>query len=337
MIEDDSIFVRALFRPLSIPGSGLGLFKIFYPAQKDNSEMENNLGLFPANKKYSPYPVVLLLNGVNCNPNGYQWLAEGLTRQGYLVVSFHLVSQILPEVDGLSPGMDFRALTPDVVGTRPSCPTISATIDLLHDLNQSGPLQNLIDTDTLFLGGHSGGGSMALLNANPKWFPQVKGVFTYAAHSGASVMLGYPKGTVLPLSDDIPMLLMGGTQDGVISYSTRRYGSENPDPALMIRRTFQEALPVSSSSPSSYFVLLKGANHFSIVDQIDTTTARSFLDQPEQADPTELRKLLIKLILYFLTGIRQSDSVALHTFLQRQHPLIEESLLSRTNASVRKQ
>jgi len=332
MIFEEKTIVRALFHPLSIPESGTGLFTIFYPARANGSEQQMNMGMFPAQEERAPYPVVLLLNGVNCSPNNYQWLAEELVLQGYLVLSFHMVSEIMPGTCGLSPGMDFKALMPNVVGTRPSCPTIQVAIDLIQQLNETGPLEGLINTDMLFLGGHSGGGSMALLNANPDWFPQIKGAFSYAAHSGASVILGYPKGTVLPLNNTVPILLLGGSKDGVISASSRRYGSEKNDPATMIRRTFVEALNHKENAPASYFILLSGANHFSITKNTDSTAARAFLDFPEEGNSEEIRIRLLKLILAFLSESSRGQQGALSSLVKEESFAIEEFLCTQDYA-----
>jgi len=148
---------------------------------------------------------------------------------------------------------------------------------------------------------------MALLNARNDWFPQLKGVFTYASHTGASTMLGYPPQTVLPIQGDVPVLLLGGTEDGVIASSAKRYGGGEGDPVSTIQRTLELASP--NSNHPHHMVILDGANHFSIVDKVDTTMARNFLDRAEKWDANSGRSFILQLIHAFLTeyGLATGD------------------------------
>ena len=155
MSHSDSL-VRAIFRSFPTKGGGSVFFKVLYPAKAVGDKMENSLGLFRGDTTRAPFPCVLFLNGMNCSPHGYQWLAERLVSQGYVVLLPFRVSDILPGVEGLNPGIDFDALRPDIVGTKPSCPAIEEAFQLLELLNKDGVLKDCIDKDSLFVGGGRG-------------------------------------------------------------------------------------------------------------------------------------------------------------------------------------
>ena len=79
---------------------------------------------------------------------------------------------------------------------------------------------------------------MALENAEPRFFPQVVAAFTYGAHSAAATQLGFEPDTILPLPDSVPLLLLGGTRDGVIAAITGLYGLSTQDHTRSMIRNF---------------------------------------------------------------------------------------------------
>ncbi|WP_141398455.1 MULTISPECIES: hypothetical protein [Microbulbifer] len=60
---------------------------------------------------------------------------------------------------------------------------------------------------------------MALLNANPDWFPALRAVFAYGARTGAPTALDWPEETLLPISPGVLLLMIGGEKDGCIAHS----------------------------------------------------------------------------------------------------------------------
>ncbi|WP_309742427.1 hypothetical protein [Chamaesiphon sp. OTE_8_metabat_110] len=56
---------------------------------------------------------------------------------------------------------------------------------------------------------------IAIASANPHFYPQVVAAFAYGAHTAAIGQLGYAPRRILPISDALPILLIGGTCDGV--------------------------------------------------------------------------------------------------------------------------
>ncbi len=293
--------VRALYRAAKIPAApapydALSL-KVYYPALAPDSPEARNTGLVPADATAAPFPVVIILPGINVGPEAYQWLAVELAQSGLVVVTYAWIAEDLPGSISLTPGIDLARLRPDSFGSAPTASALPALLAELDQLQAAGVLAGLLDLNHIILGGHSAGGTIALQNANPVWFPQVRAAFSYAGHTMASTLLGWPPGTVLPLAADCPLLLLGGTQDGVIAASSRRYEAE-ASPTLALERTFDEAM--TGGRGHDFFILLEGANHFTLAYPADPTTGRPFLDWPPTRPEAELRALLAEIIRRFI-------------------------------------
>jgi dienelactone hydrolase len=299
--------VRAIFRSVRIPGliapNDTAHLKIHYPAVLTGSDMERNTGLLPA-ANTGPWPIVILLPGINVGPEGLGWLAHSLCNKGIVVVTYSLIGEELAGQVSLTPGIDILSLTPDAYGTRPSGLTLGPIIADLEACNQAGVLTGCLDLSKIILGGHSAGGTVALLNANPDWFPGVSGAFAYGAHTAAATMLGHPKGTMNAISPQVSVLIMGGTQDGVIAESAARYGDPEGDATGRVIATFEQA--VSRNQGDCTLAIIKGANHFSIIHPRDPSTGREFLDREETSDGAQ--EVVRDLILAFV-----ADTFSLQT------------------------
>lgn len=309
---------RALFRACAIPGAGepydRAALKIHYPALPDDGEEQRNAGVVPADNEGAPYPIVLIMPGINVGPESYAWLARILALRGMIVVTYTMIAEEMPGYVSLTPGLDLGAITPDTYGKQPSGTAIAAILGAVGQENEAGVLQGRIDTDSVILAGHSGGGSVALFNANPEWFPSVKGAFAYGAHSGASTMLGFADNTTLELPGDVPLMLIGGTRDGVIAHSAHRYGEGDvPDRVV---ETFEKGF--TSNREDSYLVEIAGANHFSIAWPQDESTGRSFLDEPEEGDGEAIRALLAELAVAFIEGTLAGATNRMPHFAEHQ-------------------
>lgn len=320
--------VRAFFEAAKVEGAQLPYdaihLKIFYPARMSGSDLEKDRGIVPAEPQQAPFPVVIFFNGFNCDAQLYQWLAVKLAQRGLVVVSFNWISENFPGVISLTPGIDIAAGKSTTYGTDPTASALPTLLDKLENLQTKGILAGMLDLQRVILGGHSAGGKVAIENANPRFFPQVSASFAYGAHSAGAVMFGYAAGTILPLPDSLPMLLIGGTCDGVIANSSYRYGINPGDATTSVVRTFQEA--ISGGRNDSYLVLLEGANHFSIADNFDSTTGRPFLDFPATKSPENLRSLMAEIIGLFIdthVRYRPEASLMLHQLLNVTNPLIK--------------
>lgn len=327
--------VRAFFRAVQEKGAQSPYdsitLKITYPAQPTGSAEEKNSGVVAADRSHAPFPVVIFMPGINVEPSGYQWLASALAAKGMVVVTYSWIAEEMPGYISLTPGVDLTAVTPTTYGTLPTCPAIRPILTELANLNtpQSArhvphaPLTGLLDLNNIILGGHSAGGTMALQNVNPDWFPQIKAGFSYAGHTMASTMLGFAAGTILPISSERPLLILGGTNDGVIAASAQRYELANASPTLAVEQTFSEG--ISKGQQDKYLVIIDGANHFSCVYPVDETTGRPFLDHPTTQPDTRIRAELVTLISFFIDGhVRGNPQsrIALKQHLNTGNPLI---------------
>ncbi|HEY9767205.1 MAG TPA: dienelactone hydrolase [Coleofasciculaceae cyanobacterium] len=229
----------------------------------------------------------------------YEWLALKLAARGLVIVLFNWLAENIPGNISLTPGVNFAALSPDVYGTIPSASALPTLLAELEHLNTFGVLAGLLDLQKIILGGHSAGGRIALENANTQLFSQVAAAFSYGAHSAAPIQLGYNRATILALPSSAPMLLIGGTCDGVIANNSRIYGiDEWQTAATPVVRTFEEA--ISREQGDAYLVLLEGANHFSIVDRLDSTLKVTALDLPTTQSPERIRSVIAEIVSLFI-------------------------------------
>ena len=134
--------VCALFRAAKVvtfqPPYDTIQLKVFDPARMSGSEQERNLGVVPADPQLSPFPVVIFFNGINCGPELYQWLAVQLAQRGLVVVTFALVSEFVPGMVGLTPGVDIAMCTPATYGTGPTASALPALLAELEHLGGTG-------------------------------------------------------------------------------------------------------------------------------------------------------------------------------------------------------
>ncbi|MBP8001570.1 MAG: dienelactone hydrolase [Chloroflexi bacterium] len=320
--------VRALYRQTKLenipaPYDTLTL-KVFYPARLGDTAEERNAGIIPADTAMAPFPVLIFMPEVNCGPESYQWLAEQLARRGIVTITYSYIAEDIPGTVSLTPGMNIQALRPQIYGTLPSSAILPALLQTLAQLQVRGVLAGLLRLDSLILGGHAAGGTLALQNANRQWFPQVAAAFSYAAHTKAPTMLGYAADTILPLSGDVPLLIMGGTRDGVIAGSVGRYEQSQTHNWEPLERTFREGVPDCGRNDIS-LLILEGANHYLPCHPQDKTTGRPFLDLPADENEVALRYLLGDAIEFFIEGVVLDNAAAQERFNQlitEANPLI---------------
>ncbi|MBD2102545.1 dienelactone hydrolase [Leptolyngbya sp. FACHB-261] len=319
--------VRAFFRAATVedaapPYNNIQL-KVFYPAQLTGSDQEQDMGIVPGDSQQAPFKVVIFFNGINCGPELYQWLAVKLAERGLVVITFSWVAENLPGMVSLTPGVAINMLTPAMYGKAPTASALPTLLRELERLQSEGVLAGLLDLNGVILGGHSAGGRVAVESADSRFFPPVVAAFAYGAHTAAITQLGYEAGKILSLPDSLPLLLIGGTRDGVIANSSHRYGAIWEEATTPVKRTFQEAIVGGRSD--SYLLLLEGANHFSIADPFDLTTGRPFLDFPATQSEEQLRNLMAEAIGVFIDAHVRCETTALEFLSQllvSNNPLI---------------
>lgn len=266
---------------------------LFYPADPRDLPGAKLTGILPISSP-GRLPAVVIMPGINVTPDSYRWMASELAAAGFVVAVYSLVEDLGPLGHGITPGFDLAALTPEELGTRPSASVLGDVIDLVI----ADPLLGAhVDPDRLALGGHSAGGTMALQNAQPAWFPGIRAAFAYAGHTMAATRLGYGEAAIMPIPSATPLLLLSGANDGVIAASRDRYRSGD-GPHDPVRSTFEEA--VSTDSGGCWFVELADGTHFTPCHPIDDTSGRSFLDPHDPPRQAETRRLLADLLRAFL-------------------------------------
>ena len=287
--------VRAIYRAAKVPGrpapyDNMAL-KLHYPARYGDSFEERDTGFVPPDASLGPFPVVIFMPGINISPESYGWLATRLARAGFLTVAYSWITIEMADRVSLSPGVDVDSLRREAYGRTPSCPPLPAILEDLAAVAKRGLLAGHVDLDRVVLGGHSAGGSMALLNANRRWFPAVRGAFAYGAHTAGNVGLGWPEDSFMPLSGELPLLLMGGSRDGVIAASGHRYGQRDAASAsAAVERTFATAVP--GERGDRYLLIAEGANHFAFAWPRDKTTGRAYLDGKAAGSKRKMRRYL---------------------------------------------
>jgi dienelactone hydrolase len=310
MTEAAHTIVRALHGAALIHGVdplvGSIHYRIFHPALFTNSAAERQTGILSPLTDQAPWPVVVILGGINVNTDGYRWFAERCAASGIAAVLYSHIGTITPGEVGLSPGIDLDALRPDTFGTRPSCTTLAALLEAIARENETGRLAGLLDCTSIGLLGHSAGGTVALLNANPEWFPGVAAVASFAAHTMPAAILGHPEGTVLPVHPGVAALILNAGRDEVIEASIGRYvraDGSNPTDHHPVLATFRHAVTAQGSA----LVTLRDARHLTLCDPVDTTTARGFLEGPDPHG-AEHRDCIARLLLSFFGTQLQGPS-----------------------------
>ena len=303
--------VRAVHTACTVPGNeppyDTAHVKVFYPAAPTGDQAERMTGVVAADTAGAPYPVVVFFNGINVSADSYRWLAVALAERGFVTALFTFVEEVFGTGVAVSPGIDVGVLKPDTFGTAPCGTALQPVLDALAKL--PAPLEGLLDLDRVAIGGHSGGGTVALQSANPQWFPQVRATFIYGAHAMASTVLGWPVGHVMDLSDDVAALLMTGEHDGVMAASAVRYGEEaHTDRVDPVARTFDRSF--AGGRGDVHHVVLRGANHFTVAHPLDLTSARAFLDEPATGDEDVAREAIAETVALFLSAELRGDTAA---------------------------
>jgi pimeloyl-ACP methyl ester carboxylesterase len=323
--------VRALYRASRISGEQAPYdnvtLKIHYPCQFADSLEERKTGVIPAETGRAPFAVVVLLPDIDISHENYSWLAAELAQAGFAAVTY---SWIAEDQDGLvrsTPGIHLKRLTKKRFGRKPSCPALPAIFSELKRVNRSGPLAGLLNLSCVILGGHAAGGRMALLNANTDWFPSVCGVFSYAGHTLAEPELGWDKRNVIPLPPDMPILLIGGTDDSVIATAERpRDNREATGATGKIERTFRQG--VKGKRGDRYLVLVEGGSHFALAAPRDGITGFTFLEDVSRGGGKPLRKYLARLIVTFCDSACRGDPMSgadLKALVDSSHAMVAHS------------
>ena len=285
---------RRLVRSAHRAGPGSLRVTLFYPADPAGVDGARLTGVVPPALAEGPLPVIVFMPGINVVPDSYRWLAAELSAAGCVVALYSLIEEMGPAGWGISPGIDQSAFAPGALGERPSASCLG---DVLDVVGADPLLRDLADLDRVVLGGHSAGGTVALHNAHPGWFPGVCAAFAYGGHTMATARLGHGEAAVMPIPSATPLLLLAGARDGVIAASRDRYRSAD-GPHDPVRSTFEDG--IASNGGDCWWIELADGTHFTPCHPVDHTSARSFLEAADPPRRAEARELLADLVRAFL-------------------------------------
>lgn len=276
--------------------------RVFYPARPTGDEREIETGQLAVDETLTPLPCVIFLPGVNCPAETYYWLAHGLAARGVAVVLYNWVAQNIPGRISFTPGLNRAALTPEKYGVAISAAALPAILSALAQVNANGVLAGKLNLERLVLGGHSAGGMLALMNANPAFLPHVVGAFSYCSSPFPTLMFGgWPKGQMAPLPSATPLLMLGATEDGIGDLHNRSIGLPQQTGAQIIQAAFERM--VTSQRSDAYLGIVRGANHHTLCYPRDDTVGRTFADLPAVGDEGQLREKLLLIIGYFVEAV----------------------------------
>ncbi len=286
---------RCLHLSFTVPDGTAGQASLFYPADDSRTHEARLTGFVPPIATTAPFPAVIVVPGINITPASYRWLALRLVEAGFCAITYSTIGSLGPAGVGITPGIDLEALAPEVVGTRPSASALAPLLSAVGSLD--GSVRDVVDLNRVALVGHSAGGTVALHNANPEWFPGLRAVAAYGAHTMTATALGHSEVSVASLASMIPIALVHGEHDGVIEASRDRYRSDDAehDP---IRATFSTG--ISSERGDSWLIGIAGGNHFTMCDPVDETSGRSFLEADLRSDDNDARDALARVLVGFL-------------------------------------
>ncbi len=293
---------RALLRMVTVetvpePYNRIQL-KIFYPALAPKTEADYQTGVLPFDTQWSPAPMMIFLPGVNCSAHTYEWLAQDLANCGIVTVIASWIAENLPNRISISPGIDIEAVQQDIYGARPTSSSLKSILEAVDTLRDESELAGHL-RDDIILGGHSAGGTMALQNARHDWFSSITGSIAFCANPLATSVLGnWDKGAIPAMPTDVPVLMMGATEDGIGDHHVRVFGNSQESGAEYLCRLFNEA-----NYHNSILSIFEGANHHTICYPPDHSIGRIFMDSEATGDEAHIRADISQLVIQFIKNI----------------------------------
>jgi predicted dienelactone hydrolase len=271
--------VRAIWDAVRVPDAQAPYdtvhYRLAFPAAAPDPAADPVLGLVaPAQ---ADLPVVVLHPNFNLDRVGLRWLERVLAGAGFAVVTPQWVGPMFDGRPGLPTGVDVATLR-------------HRYLDALRDSLDRCLVHDALDLTRMVIGGHSAGGTLALLTAG-----QVQGGFSYGGHTRTQTAQGHGADHYLELSGQTPLLLMGGTADGVVTAIAEAQGH---DAALLpMREAYSRSVPPDRPA---WLVLVEGADHYAFLDEYDGSSGRGYLEPPGPRDPEEVHAVLAPVIVSFV-------------------------------------
>ena len=209
------MIVRSVHFGFEVPDTDASMATLYYAADEGALDAARLTGLVAADRSRSPWPLVIVLPGINVPPDSYRWLAIRLVRAGYCVATYANIGSLGPAGRGITPGIDLAAFGPDIIASHCSATALGPLLDAIADLDE--PVRGLIDFDRVAIGGHSAGGTVALHNTDPSWVSGLACAFSFGGHTMTSMSLGHGEASITAVPSKVPILLLTGADDGVVA------------------------------------------------------------------------------------------------------------------------
>ncbi len=296
---------------------------MYYPSRFSDSVEERSTGLVALESARAPFPIVILLPGEDLSQESYSWLATELAQAGSVVATYSWICEDTNGQMRSGPGQQRKRLSHKRYGRKPSCPALPAVFSALKRLNKTGLLANQLNLSCVVLGGHGLGGRMALLNANRDWFPAVCGAFAYGGHALADPEQGWARRDVLPLAPDMPLLLIAGSNDGVLDTETAHLAGSDASPTWAVERSFSRG--IKGRRGDRHLVIVKGGSHYNFTSPRDLTTGKHFLDRRTRGHGKAVRQYLAQLLVTFCDQTCRGDPMTmadLSALCDASHPMV---------------
>lgn len=287
---------------------------------------ERSTGVVPVDDSRAPLPVVVLLPAEDISHESYGWIATELAMAGFAVATYSWIRREKDRGVHSTPGLQRKRVSRKRYGRKPSCPALSAVLSELKRLNKDSVLKNTLNLSRVVLGGHGLGGTLALLNANKDWFPNVCGAFSYAGHCLADPDQGWDKRAVLPLASDLPLLMTGGTQDSILEAATGHLAGKHMSPTWALEHSFAQG--IKGKRGDRHLVLLEGGSHYTFASPRDESTGRHFLDRRTRGHGKSLRQYLSRLVVTFCDQTCCGDPMStadLSALANGDHPMVAQA------------
>ena len=273
--------VRAIWDALRVPGAHEPYdtvhYRVAFPAAAPDPERDPVLGLVPP--LHGDLPIVVLHPNFNLDGIGLRWLERALAMSGCAVVTPQWVGPMFDGRPGLPTGIDVASLR-------------HSYLDALRDSLSRCLVGESLDLDRMVLGGHSAGGTLALLASD-----QVLGAFSYGGHTRAQAPQGHGVDHYLPLPGSSPLLLMAGAADGVVTAIAQAQGHDAL--ATPMAQTFRNAAAVGRPA---WLLMVEGADHYSFLGEYDGSSGRGYLEPEGPRPAAEVRAVLEPCITAFVAG-----------------------------------
>jgi predicted dienelactone hydrolase len=204
--------------------------EVWYPAEGPAAAGEARDA--PLNRAAAPYPLIVYSHGILGNRRYSATYTAHLASHGYIVAS-----PDFPLTNLAAPGGPRAS---DVLN-QPGDVTFIIDSLLAFSRQADHPLEGAIDEDAIGLTGHSlGGMTTVLATYGPLRDPRVKAALPMAAPACLIGAAAYE-------TPAVPMLVMGGTADGVVSWPSAR-------------------APYDMAPPPKYLLAFLGGNHLRFAD-----------------------------------------------------------------------